>query len=320
MKVAIVGKYPPMASEILERELVKYENVNVEIVDTMEKYEKLTDADCIILRIFKVRKEDIDRNKNLKFVQKWGTGFDSIDIDYAREKGIDVSNVPGANAGIVSEIAILLMLAVYRKLLAHDENIRKGIWTKGEFIEESFSLNNKTLGLLGAGNIGRRVARKAQAFGARVQYYDIYRLSTDMEEEFDLEFKSFDEIIKTSDIISLHLPLNDSTRNIIGKEEIYKMKENAVIINTARGGLVDEEALVEALNNNVILGAGLDCFDKEPIDKDNNILKARNTVLTPHIGGTSMDLLDTMVPEILENVVRFINHEDLKYIVNEKRS
>lgn len=316
MKVAIVGKYPPKATEMLISSISKFDNVEVEVVDTQEKYIQLKDADCIILRIFKVTKDDIDRNPKLKFVQKWGTGFDSIDVEYAREKGIDISNVPGANAGIVSEIAILLILALYRKLLAHNENIRKGIWTKSEFVDETFSLNNKKVGLLGAGNIGRLVAKKVQSFGATVQYYDLYRLNEEMEKNYELEYMSFDDIIKNSDIISLHLPLNDSTNNIIGKNEIELMKRNAIIINTARGGLIDEIALADALNDKKILGAGLDCFADEPLKLDNPILKAQNTVLTPHIGGTSMDLLEVMVPMIEENVSNFIEGKVIINIVN----
>ncbi|WP_164845524.1 NAD(P)-dependent oxidoreductase [Anaerosphaera multitolerans] len=316
MKIAIVGKYPPKAVDLILENMKNRENIKVEIVSTEDEYKTLTDADCIILRIFKITKDDLDRIENLKFIQKWGVGFDSIDVDYAREKGIDVSNVPGSNADFVSELAVLLMLSLYRKLTLHDQEIRKGIWGKERHVDETFSLKNKTVGLIGLGNIGKEVAKKVKVFGAKVQYYDIERISIGEENNLDICFKSFETLIETSDVISLHLPLNKNTKNIISKKEISRMKKEAVIINTARGGLIDQGELIKALNENRILGAGLDCFSKEPLLKNDPILKAKNTVLTPHVGGTSMDLLDIMIPEIINNVNNFIDNDELNYIVN----
>ena len=217
LKVVLAGQYPAGTYEKL-RAMLPQEQFSLTVVDTPQAYEAMTDAEIMILRIFKAPEEVIDRNPNLKMILRWGAGYDSVDIQAAGERGILVTNTPGANAGAVSELTVMLMLAVGRKLLCHTRSLERGEWSKNTFLNSSFCVNNKLVGIVGGGNIGRQVARKVQAFGATVQYYDTYRLPAEMEEEFQMTYVSLDTLIETSDIITLHVPLLDSTRHMLGEK------------------------------------------------------------------------------------------------------
>ena len=282
-KVILAGTYPAHTFEKL-RAMLPEEEFELKAVDTPEAYDAMTDAEFMILRIFKVPRPVIERNPNLKMILRWGAGFDSVDIQAAGEHGVCVTNTPGANAGAVSELAVLLMLAVGRKLLCHTESLAKGEWSKNTFLNGSFCLNGKTLGVIGAGNIGRQVARKAQAFGAVTNYYDPFRLSPEMEAEYHLSYLPLKELLASSDLITLHVPLTEENRHMIGAAEIASMKDHAILINTSRGGLVDDKALAEAVASGKLLGAGLDVVEEEP-------LPAGHPLLTnPNIGCTASDM------------------------------
>jgi len=317
LNIVLVGKFPQGTKELF-RTLLPENGYAVNTVETEEEYEKLTDADVIVLRIFKLSEKVVERNPNLKLIEKWGAGFDTVDIKAAGQAGVPVCNVPGANAYAVSDLAILHMLAVMRNLIKHHENMKKGIWTKNEFMDTTYSLLNKTVGLIGLGSIGKKVAYKAQAFGAKVAYYDVHRLTTEEELNLQLEYLPFDDLLSNSDVISLHTPLTEQTRNLIGKRELGLMKPTAIVVNTGRGGLIDEKALSEAIKRKQILGAGLDCFVDEPITADNPILHLENVVLTPHVGGTSAELMESMVPAMVKNIVALKNGKALEAIVNKQ--
>jgi len=317
LKVALVGIFPTGTHEMFEQ-MLPDDLFEIDIIDTQEKYEALDDAEIIVLRLFKIHRKDVERNKKLKLIQKWGAGFDTIDIEAAGEHGVYVSNAPGANAYAVAEIAVLQMLAVYRNLIIQDQAMRKGEWTKTQYVDRSYCLLNKTVGLVGCGHIGREVAKRVQAFGASVQYYDAYRMSEEDEQLFDMSYVTLDDLFKTSDIISLHLPLNEATKHFVDKEKLALMKPTAIIINTSRGGIINETDLIEALKNNQILGAGLDCIESEPVDSKDPILNAPNVTLSPHIGGTSADLLVHMIPLMVDNMKAFCETGKAKYVVNEK--
>ena len=316
LKVALVGIFPSGTYDMVEQMLPK-DLFEIEIVDTQEKYESLVDAEIMVLRLFKILRSDIERNKNLKLIQKWGAGFDTVDIEAAGEHGVYVANSPGANAYAVAEMAILQMLAVYRNLIIQDQAMRRGEWTKTQYVDRSYCLLNKKVGLVGCGHIGREVAKRVQAFGASVQYYDAYRMNEKDEITLGMSYTELDDLFKTSDIISLHLPLNESTKHFVNKEKIALMKSNAIIINTSRGGIINEVDLIEALRNNQILGAGLDCIESEPVKQNDPILNAPNVTLSPHIGGTSADLLVHMVPLMVDNMKAFKETGKANYVVNE---
>lgn len=317
MKIALIGVYPKGTIQMFKSILSNYK-VKIEIVDTEEKYKDLYDADIMVLRTFKIEKEDIERNTNLKLIHKWGTGFDTIDIKTAGENNILVCNSPGANSYAVSELTMLHILSTYRNLINNYKNVEKGNWSKSKFLNQSYCIKNKTVGLIGIGNIGKEVANKVQVFGAKVQYYDIFRLSREVEQQLNIKYVELEELCKSSDIISLHVPINEKTRYMINKDMMKLMKPTAIIINTSRGGLIKEKDLIDALEEGKILGAGLDCIENEPIEINDPILKAPNLTITPHIGGTSADLIEHMVPLICNNIIAYIEKKNVKFLVNEK--
>lgn len=161
------------------------------------------------------------------------------------------------------------------------------------------------MGIVGGGNIGRQTAAKVHAFEARTQYYDVFRLPKEEEEKFGLSYVSFEKLLETSDIISLHVPLSESTRHMIGKEELSRMKKGAILINTARGGLVDDSALLEAVHSGKLSGAGLDGVEREPLSADDGLLEEPNIIVTPHIGGGTADIGDAILPMLVEDIRRF---------------
>jgi D-3-phosphoglycerate dehydrogenase len=316
MKIMVAGEYPIGTYERLRRELsMDYKNEIIKI-DTKKQYDSMTEAEIIILRIFKAPKEFIERNKNLKMILRWGAGYDTVDIETAGKKRIIVTNTPGANADAVSELTILLMLAVGRNLLQHVRCLEKGEWSKNTFLNTSYTLKEKLVGIIGGGNIGRKVAEKARAFGSKIQYYDTYQLSPETEEKYQMQYVPMNQLLKTSDVITLHIPLIESTHNIIGKEQINQMKQNAIFINVSRGGLVDEKALLSAIEGGKILGAGLDCVEKEPLNPNDPMLKNPAIIITPHIGGGTADLQDVIIPMIVKNIKLFLEGNQVDYVVN----
>ncbi len=314
-KVVLAGNYP---AHTYERLKAMFENLDCTLtkVETEEEYQKMTDADIMVLRIFKARQDVIERNKGLKMIIRWGAGFDSVDIEAAGKNGVVVANTPGANAPAVSELAVMLMLAVGRHLIDHMDSLRKGVWSKNTYINQSYTLNRKLVGIIGAGNIGRQTAKKAQAFGAEVQYYDPFRLSPEREQELGLRYVPLETLLKTSDVISLHVPLTDSNRHMIGAEEISQMKDGAILVNTARGGLVDDQALAEAVRSGKLAGAGLDVVENEPLKEDDSLLTTPGIVVTPHVGGGTADIGDEILPMLAKEIERVINGQMPEHAVN----
>ena len=313
--VILAGQYPAHTFETLQ-ELLRDLPVTLRAVDTPEAYEAMTDAEIMILRIFKAPEAVIARNPNLKMIMRWGAGFDSVDIEAAGKRVILVTNTPGANADAVSELAVLLMLAVGRKLVCHTDCLRKGDWSKNEFINSSYTLVNKTVGILGAGNIGRKVAQRAQAFGAKTVYYDPFRLSEEREKAFHLKYMPLDDLLPACDVITLHLPLTDDTRHLIDAAAIEKMKPGAIVVNTARGGLVDDCALFQAVQSGKLLGAGLDGVEREPLQPDDELFTNDNIIVTPHVGGGTADIGEAIMPMLVEDIRLFLTGGEPRFVVN----
>lgn len=315
MKVVLAGMYPAGTYEKLCQALPK-DCFDVTAVDTEEGYASMTDAEIIILRGFKAPEEIMERNPSLKMIMRWGAGFDSVDIAAAGKRGVLVTNTPGANAGAVSELAVMLMLAVGRKLLCHSQSLRAGSWSKNSYVNSSFTLNQKLVGIIGGGNIGRQVAQKAQAFGARIQYYDAFRLPEEVEREVGMVYVPLEQLVATSDIISLHVPMLDSTRHIIDADAIGRMKPGAILVNTARGGLVDERALVAAVRSGHLAGAGLDVTEEEPLPADHELLNDPNIIVTPHVGGGTADIGDAILPMLVNDIQDFCAGKPVRHVVN----
>ena len=315
MKVVLAGPYPAGTLERFQKLLPGHEVVQLL---TQEEYDAMTDAQCIIVRILKTPEAVIARNPELKAVIRWGAGYDSVDIEAAGRRGVLVANTPGTNAYAVAELALGMMIALNRKVLGYWTNVKAGNWDRGAYGSVSLSLNHKTVGIVGGGNIGRRVARLVQALGAQVLYYDVFRLPPEREQEAGMTYVPLEELLERSDLVSLHVPLLDTTRHIIGAEQLARMKPTACLINTARGGLVDDSALLAALKEGSLAGAGLDCVEDEASPVTAGLLACGNVLITPHIGGSTADLADAMIPEIAGKIQSLAERGTMENVVNKQ--
>jgi phosphoglycerate dehydrogenase-like enzyme len=253
----------------------------------------------------------------LRLVQLLSAGYDAVDLEAARRAKVPVSNNGGANAVSVAEHALMLMLAVSRKLVWQHANVAGGRWRGNGPAPRMYELFGKTLGIVGLGTIGKKVARLAQAFGMRVQYYDIARLSEDAEDALGVRFRLLRELLSTSDVVSLHVPLNASTRHMIGAGELALMKPTAMLVNTSRGPVIDEAALIRTLSAGKILGAGLDVFDREPPPANNALFALDNVVLTAHFAGPTWDNHVARFRNAFDNVQRVHRGERPLWVVPE---
>ncbi len=253
---------------------------------------------------------------NLRLIQLLSAGYDRADIAAARKAGVPISNNGGANSVAVSEHALLLMLAVSRQLVRQHGDVAAGRW-RGNDVLALHELRNRTLGIVGLGAIGKKTARLAQAFGMAVIYYDIARLTEAEEDALGVRFRLLRELLAESDLISLHVPLNASTRHMIGAAELALMKPTAMVVNTSRGPVIDEVALHDALAADRIAGAGLDVFDQEPPAPDNPLLALDNVVLTPHMAGPTFESNKARVRNAFDNVQRVNRGEAPLWVIPE---
>ena len=224
-----------------------------------------------------------------RLVQLLAAGYDRMNLELLSELEIPCANNGGANSWAVADQALLLMLAIYKQLLASDNATKGGRWSEPITGQNTFEMANKKVGILGIGNIGRQVAKRVQGFDAEVQYFDLYPLDDKTEKELEVKYVSLEELFKTSDIITCHTPLTKETRHIVNSNTLSMMKPTAILINTSRGPVVDEVALINALEEGLIAAAGLDVFEKEPVHPDNPLLRMDNVVATPHMAGTTWD-------------------------------
>jgi phosphoglycerate dehydrogenase-like enzyme len=253
----------------------------------------------------------------LRLVQLLTAGYDNVDLEAARRAGVPLSNNGGANAISVAEHTLMLMLTVARKVVWQHANVSGGRWRGNGPAPRLYELFGKTLGIVGLGTIGKKVARLAKAFGMRVAYYDIARLSEDAEDALGVRFRLLRELLRDSDVVSLHVPLNASTRHMIGAAELALLKPTAILINTSRGPVVDEAALHRTLSGGRIFGAGLDVFDQEPPPADNPLLKLDNVVLTAHFAGPTWDNHAARFRNAFDNVQRVHRGEQPLWVVPE---
>ena len=252
----------------------------------------------------------------LKLIQLLSAGYDRADITAAQRAGVPIANNGGANAVAVAEHALLLMLAVCRRLPLQHANVGSGRW-RGNETPRVHELRGRTLGIVGLGTIGKKTARLAGAFAMTVQYYDIARLTEDAEDALGVRFRLLGELLRSSDIVSLHVPLNPTTRHLIGAREIALLKPAAVLVNTSRGPVVDEAALTEALGAGRIAGAGLDVFDQEPPEATNPLFSLDNVVLTAHLAGPTVESSTARLRNAFDNVERVERGEPPLWIIPE---
>ena len=261
----------------------------------------LADADAVVIRSeHQIDAQTIAAAPNLRLVARAGVGVENVDLDACTERGIVVLNTPAANSIAVAELTMAMMLALSRKIVAADNSVKAGKWEKGRF--GGHELFEKTLGLVGFGRIGREVALRAQSFGMRVTAYDPF-VTEAAAKASNVTLLPLTDVVSGADVISLHLPLNDKTRNLIDAAMINRMKKTALLVNAARGGIIDEKALASAMTDGRIAGCALDVFEKEP--PENHWFDTHeNVVVTPHLGAATAESQTKVAIEIAQAVRR----------------
>jgi len=273
-------------------------------MDDDEKIELVRDADFIMLFPGKISDRVLQAATKCKLIQLLSAGYDEMNLPLAEDLGIAVANNGGANRVAVAEHTLMLMLATHRRMMFYANNVKAGRWKQEQDRKiDVFELEGKTLGLIGMGNIGRQVARRAAAFDMELQYYDKYHPLTPVEEEtMAIKAVDMDTLLQTSDVVSTHVPLTRETYGMIGKRELELMKPTGVLINTSRGGVIEETALAEALISGTIAAAGLDVMEHEPPDANDPLLQIENLVITPHTAGPTLESIPKRAANGFENV------------------
>jgi phosphoglycerate dehydrogenase-like enzyme len=269
----------------------------------------ISSANVLITFTRGISKEWMEQAETCRFIQKLGAGVNNVDLETASNRGIPVSITKGGNARSVAEHAVILMMMVFKQInIAHNEIVNKGSWLKTELRDRSYELSHKKVGLVGFGAIGKEVAKLLQGFDCDIRYFDVYRLTDEQQIQNNVRFMELDQLLAESDVVSLHTPLNEQTYHLINEHKLKLMKPTSILINTCRGGIVDEEALYRCLLNQQILAAGLDVFEKEPIDLGHPFTMLTNIVLTPHIGGGNVEAMHNVVDKACRNINHFHQH------------
>lgn len=278
-----------------------------------ETSERIKDADIVLCNKTPMTADVMKEAKKLKYIGLFATGFNNIDLEYTHSHNITVCNVPSYSTEAVAQHTFALILELLCRVSDYNKTVKEGDWVKSRtfsyFPIPLYELNGKTIGLVGLGSIGSRVADIALAFGMKVLVYKRSQLN-----DSRIEQVSFDELLKRSDIVSLHCPLNKDSENLMNKETFAKMKDGAVFINTARGGIVDEIALRDALIGGKLLGAGLDVLRKEPMDKECPLLNVENCIITPHIAWAGLETRKRLMGVVTSNIKSFIDGKPINTV------
>ncbi|MEM4770922.1 MAG: 2-hydroxyacid dehydrogenase, partial [Acidilobaceae archaeon] len=325
--------FSPLPAELIRALIAPYRSmldrdVDVIVFRDIKDWEKLStllkSADVIIgdyTMEVPITRDMCYAMEKVRLIAQPSTGFDHIDIDACAERGIPVANIGGANAITVAEYTIMVALALLRRLVEAHERTRRGEWPQWELMEKgSFELQDKTWGVVGLGRIGREVTRRVKAFNANILYYDKIRFEN-IERELGVEYAPLPKLLRTSDIVSLHVPLTPETRRMISEKELRLMKPTAILINPARGEVVDEEALARALEEKWIAGAAIDVYSREPPGRDHSLIRlaARgdlNIIVTPHIAGATTESRARIIQVTIDNVIRVLRGEKPVNVVN----
>ncbi|NOZ31280.1 MAG: D-glycerate dehydrogenase [Crenarchaeota archaeon] len=302
-EVDLWPEYTPPPYEVLLSKAKEYDALVTLLTDKI---------DCNLLK---------ESQPKLRIVAQYAVGFDNIDLDCATKYGVYVTNTPGVLTEAVADFTWGLILAITRRIVEADAFVRSGEWYNKKtgwhpLMMLGFEVNGKTLGIIGMGRIGRAVAERAKGFKMKILYYDAYRLPPEMEEKLGAEYVPLETLLKESDIVSIHVPLTKETYHLIGERELKMMKPTAYLINTARGKVVDTEALVKALKEKWIAGAALDVFEEEPLPPDHPLTKLDNVVLAPHAASATTETRTKMAMLVAENLIAFLKGEVPPTLVN----
>jgi len=315
-KVFVARRLPEPALEVLGRETDFEMNKDDRVLTKEEIMEGVKDKDALLcLLTDKIDAEIMDAGNRLKVISNYAVGFDNIDVEEATKRGIAVTNTPGVLTETTADLTWALMLAVARRIVEADGFIRAGKWrgwAPMQFL--GTDVHGKTLGIVGLGRIGAAVAKRAVGFNMKTVYYDARR-NEGLEKELGIKYAPLDELLKISDFVTIHVPLLPTTHHLIGERELGLMKPTAYLINTSRGQVIDERALIKALKGRKIAGAALDVFEREP-EVPKELIEMSNVVLTPHIGSASVETRTKMAMMAVENLLSVLRGEIPKNLVN----
>ncbi len=310
MKILICDKLDTLAVENLQ-ELGDCIDISNEKNKEALIEENIADADILLVRSgTNITKELIDKANSLKIIARCGVGIDNIEISEATKKNIFVTNTPNANIISAAELTIGLMIAAARNISIADNSLKNKEWSRSEFI--GIELYGKQLGLVGFGKVARLVSERLQSFGMKVVFYDPFvESSTEVEQKLNLN-----ELLETSDFVSLHVPKTDETKNLISKDKLSIMKSNAIIINASRGGVIDEDAVFELVNQNKLFSAGFDVYENEPPNLDKESINSKAITL-PHLGASTKEAQQRTGKEVVDNIKDILSG-DLTSVLNKK--
>ena len=306
MKIVVTDGYALNPGDLSWDPISKFGDLEIfDRTSPVEIFERCMEADIILSNKTEFNKENIDRLHTVKLISVLATGYNVIDINAAKNKGIIVCNVPAYGTNSVAQHTFALILELSNKISLHISSVANGEWQHSPDYSYSkkplIELSGKTLGIIGLGHIGKQTARLASAFGMKVIYNSRHDKHTNLG-----EFKSIEDVFKESDFITLHCPLTDTNSEFVNNELLRLMKPGAYLVNTARGQLVNERDLAEALNNNRIAGAALDVLSKEPPDDSNPLLKAQNCFITPHNAWSTKEARQRIIDTTVENIRAFL--------------
>lgn len=315
-KVLVTQWIPPEVNDAFKNELdLIYPSKEKTSFSYKEVLEKVSQFDALLTIFNKADKAIIDAGIKLKAIANLGVGYDAIDVDYATEKNIAVINSPTSVTEATAELTIGLIMASMRNIVAYDKIVRKGEWTSTAFEDKAVEVFGHNLGIAGFGRIGKSVCKKAQVMGMKVAYYDPFPLTPDDEKEMGVEYMPLEKLFSLCDCVSLHMPYTSQNHHLVDENLLSTMKKGSFLINVARGPIVKESALVEALNNGTLKGAALDVYEFEPkIGKE--LLACENVVLNPHVGTQTMQVRINMCNESLSGVLTVLKGETPYNLVN----
>ena len=306
-RILLTNRYTGAPLAIVEEELPSgFEIAFLEKQEHECFVRQAADADYILAGgRMKLTKDVLDNAARLKMIQRSGVGLDALDLDAIREKGIPLYVNQGVNAQSAAEHTLMLMLACLRKLPVINVNTKNGVWKKQEQGVQTFELRGKTVGIIGMGNIAIALVGLLKPFGVKILYYDLFRSHVSFEKENNMTFTDVNTLLENSDIVTVHCALTEQTHHMINKEAVARMKDGAIFINTARGPIMDVDALAEGLRSGKIAFAGVDAHYKEPIPEDYPLKTLDTAILTPHIAGVTGDSFRAMMHGAFRNIERF---------------
>lgn len=279
--------------------------------------ERIGDAEIVLTNKTLIDRDILEACPNVQYIGLFSTGYNVIDLKYTAERGIVVTNIPAYSTQAVAQHVFALLLAHTNKVAEHNARVQEGEWTSSKdfcFYDKLTELSGKTMGIIGYGNIGQQVAKLATAFGMWVLVYS--RTVRPVPSDGTIRFVDFDTLLAESDVVSLHCPLFEETKGLINAEALQKMKRSALLINTARGPIVHQADLAEALNKGIIAGAGLDVIDVEPMTVENPLLNAKNCIITPHIAWAAFETRKRLFDTVVENLKAFLEGNPIHVVTD----